>query len=52
MTSTYYTGCGAALAGSFVDVTGSKTYTSVSNGLRYVAIRDKNNISNVTCLAM
>ena len=52
MTSTYYTGCGAALAGTFVDVTGSKTYTSVPNGLRYVAIRDKNNISNVTCLAM
>jgi hypothetical protein len=52
MTSTYYTGCGAALGGSFVDVTGSKTYTSVPNGLRYVAIRDKNNISNVTCLAI
>jgi hypothetical protein len=52
MTSTYYTGCGAALAGTFVDVTGSKTYTSVPNGLRYVAIRDKNNVSNVTCLAM
>jgi hypothetical protein len=52
MTSTYYTGCGAALAGSFVDVTGSNTYTSVPNGLNYVAIRDKNNISNVVCLAV
>ena len=52
MTNTYYTGCGDALAGLFVDVTGSNTYTSVPNGLYYVAIRDKNNISNVTCLAM
>jgi hypothetical protein len=52
MTSTYYTGCGAALAGSFVDVTGSNTYTSVPNGLNYVAIRDKNDISNVVCLAV
>jgi len=51
MTSTYFSTCGAALAGSFVDVTGSKTYPSVPNGLKYFAIRDKNNISNVVCLA-
>ena len=52
MSSTYYASCGSALAGTFVDVAGSKTYISVPNGVNYFAIRDKNNITNVVCKAV
>lgn len=45
-TSTHTTYNGA-LNGTFVNVTGDKTYSNLTNGVKYIAVRDKNNPSNV-----
>lgn len=53
MTDTYYNTCGEALTGSFNNIGGtSKEYLYVPNGTVYVGLRDANNPSNVTCIAL
>jgi hypothetical protein len=53
MTQTFYYDCESAItATEWVDVVTSKPYLSVPNGLTYFGLRDKNNISNVVCLAV
>jgi len=53
MSQTYYEDCvGALNAGTWVDVGNSKSYLSVPEGTIYFGLRDKNNILNVTCLAV
>jgi len=53
VTDTYYSNCGDAINGSFNFLNGnSKDYLYVPTGTSYVAIRDANNPSNVTCLTL
>jgi hypothetical protein len=53
MTDTYYNSCPEAIgANTWIDVSVSNFYTTVPNGLLYFGLRDKNNISNVVCLAV
>jgi hypothetical protein len=51
MTNTYYSTCEEALSGTFVNVGISEIYTSIPNGLNYFGLRDRNNPSNVVCVA-
>ena len=48
ITTTTYVDAPSALGGTFVDDVAPNTYTSVPNGTRFVAVRDKNNPANVT----
>jgi hypothetical protein len=53
VTDTYYSNCSDAINGSFNFLNGtSKDYLYVPTGTSYVAIRDANNPSNVTCLTL
>jgi hypothetical protein len=53
ITDTYYSTCNDAINGTFNFLNGnSKDYLFVPNGTSYVAIRDANNPSNVTCLTL
>ena len=53
MTDTYYNSCPEAIGtNTWIDVSVSNFYTTVPNGLFYFGLRDKNNISNVVCLAV
>ena len=52
MTTDYFFDCSEAInANSWSDVGTTKSYPSVPDGVVYVGLRDKNNPSNVTCLA-
>jgi hypothetical protein len=53
MSETYYEDCELALTtNDWVDVSTSKSYIQVPDGLLYFGLRDKNNPLNVVCLAV
>jgi hypothetical protein len=53
MSTDYFYQCGDAIgASSWVDVSTSKSYLQVPDGLLYFGLRDKNNPLNVVCLAI
>jgi hypothetical protein len=53
MSTDYFYLCGDAIgASSWVDVGVAKSYLAVPEGLIYFGLRDKNNPSNVVCLAV
>jgi hypothetical protein len=53
MSTDYFYQCGDAIgASSWVDVLTAKSYLAVPEGLVYFGLRDKNNPSNVVCLAV
>jgi len=53
MSTDYFYLCGDAIGAiSWVDVGTSKSYLAVPEGLIYFGLRDKNNPSNVVCLAV
>jgi hypothetical protein len=53
MSTDYFYQCGDAIgASSWVDVSTSKSYLQVPDGLLYFGLRDKNNLLNVVCLAV
>lgn len=52
MTNYYYDTSDEALAGNFIDVNVSTSYYSVPNGIKYYGLRDKNNASNATYIAV
>ena len=53
MSTDYFYQCGDAIgASSWVDVSTSKSYIQVPDGLLYFGLRDKNNPLNVVCLAV
>jgi hypothetical protein len=53
MSDTYYYDCSSAInADAWSDVATLKSYLSVPEGLVYFGLRDKNNPSNVVCLAV
>ena len=53
MSLNYYYQCGDAIGESnWVDVGAAKSYLSVPEGVIYFGLRDKNNTSNVVCLAV
>jgi len=53
MSTDYFYQCGDAIgASSWVDVSTTKSYLQVPEGLLYFGLRDKNNPLNVVCLAV